>query len=565
MSLNMKKLVFIAGDGFSISFRRHLGIGDAILTRYLIPPPPNIIFRPRHEGDPSIGPLWREDVFPDLFVKWEERTRDLRIADPFERYWDFIRYMTAIPPPRMPEEDGTFTFVTMGSHAELRSYIWHLFTEYDLVIRDALFNRLGENEDVEAIQDFYHNWEWGAVIHRINSEFECSYISYNYDLILERVLSALGFTIISPTSKEQFPGIASRETLVLKPHGSINFYTDFGLYQPKTEPLHNFALYTKIKGFSTWPRADYQEIRPSIFDVVPPGHWGPGHITNPFFNIDDLCRDVIASADVIILCGLSAADPDTPEIDALLSHAAKGSLAIHVGLDGDSENIAAKLLRKHCGAYEFVRVGQTAGLVMPEMLWQLGKDGVDHGTGEPRKTLDKIVIDIVQNYSFGRLDAAGNKLPLGTMILLLVNLSGETVKNVRFIWLLKDPGSGSLLQVSPAWFNLNFQINYGSFDIGPGGRVGVPLIVAELPFQRESELSLIQDNTFYSDIPGDIVMVPPSVEEITAHLIIIDEDEKIWSTVEVVTDVNRVEGIMTFKFRHKGEAIFSTLVWHVNG
>lgn len=564
----MKRLVFILGDGFSINFRRYLGVADQIVTHYLIPPPPHIQFRPRHEGDPPAGPLWTQELFGELWRVWHEEVAPKHGAlDAAGLYWEFLRHMTTIPAPVMKGEDGKFTFYTMGSNVELRSYLWHLFTEYDTIVEEALKRRFGEPEDVRLVQDFYYGWEWGQIIQRLNKEFYCTYISFNYDMILERVLSAMGIKIVCPTSNDQLQLPLERDCrLILKPHGSISFFTDFGFYAPKSAPLRDFALYADRDGFATWATQDYRDARPSIFDVVPPGHSGSQHITNPLFDIGRLCADAVAGADAILLCGLSAADPDTQEMDELLSNASKKSLAVHVGREGDSDNEAAKILRRHCGEYVFVPVSRGRKLAIPAALWQLTVDSIEQapGSGGPRETADRVLVDFVQSVGGEEVMPDGMRRTQSFMLMFLANSSGERVKDGRFVWLIGDGVGGPTVQIPAGWLDLNLDRHSGPFDLEPGGLAGLPLMCAQLPFGEQSKLYLPQDETFPNAVQGNQIVFYPNLVDMRAMLHLVDGRGRVWCSVEFLITILRREDTIRFQFRHAGEEVFSTLVWKVN-
>lgn len=338
----MKKLAFVIGDGFSISFRKHLGVLDRTPTSPLVPCGPEVKFKATDIDSFQTGPLWREELFPELWKAYEgvcrpsltaqERSRLLFMAvrEQALRHSENLNSST---------EDGKIRFITSGVHFEARSYLWHLFVNHSRVIREAIGG-------IQEPRNFYNTWEWGPSLLRMFNSFEVTVISYNYDMVIEHALSALGRLVVQPIRRAERPSEPEHgSTVVLKPHGSINFTIQNDIFRSPGIPHGMFAIFTGVESLGTYAASDIDNLRPVLFDCVPPGH-SLAALLNPEWAIHELAHETITEADIIVLCGLSAAPPDDEEIRELLSYARPDTDLFQVGLASDDSNHASLLLRQ---------------------------------------------------------------------------------------------------------------------------------------------------------------------------------------------------------------------------
>jgi hypothetical protein len=212
----------------------------------------------------------------------------------------------------------------------------------------------------------------------LERDFALSVLTFNYDLLFESIFHRLlGARIIAPVEEprppvEQHP----RGTIpFMHLHGGINHF----LVRPRTfarasanpwlsdgaggvavaNNASNAAL-TLLRepgflGFNYFPLAP---------NLVPPGHQGDD-ICNPFSRSTQLSQDLFGRADLVVFCGLSAAEPDTDEVRQLVNRLRVDALPVQVGLlsnKDDSNDLAQMLARANPGGATFVDAGQLASL-----------------------------------------------------------------------------------------------------------------------------------------------------------------------------------------------------------
>ncbi len=207
----LRNCTLVTGNGFSIDFVSHTGMGDRVRldVNSLLPPPPHVLYLPG-AGDPITSqPLWngQAPLFPLL-------------ADELQRtpgFWDLCESLAKKPLNR-GARDGKWTIDTREAGYQLRVYLWYLFKYYDLELWDGFKSRA------------YLDWRWTGVIAKLLARTNLTCISYNYDCILECVISQFAGSQVHTPWIFADKVVAERQTpaggvLCLKPHGSVSFYS----------------------------------------------------------------------------------------------------------------------------------------------------------------------------------------------------------------------------------------------------------------------------------------------------------------------------------------------------
>ncbi len=352
------KIVLIVGNGFSRGFVKHLNLNEEVATSQLIPPPEWVTYMP-FDNDPQVAlwaegkPLWSPDLFPLLWQDWlkkpAEKSPKEYLKGLYEQYALEEREFLLSSKIR-----GKISFCPRSHRAyQLRAYLFNLFREYERI--------LDKNGSTQGIG----GWEWVIVLHILIRYYEITIVSFNYDCIIEKIISypLEEFKVYQPIldfwySKESLA--MSRRVKLLKPHGSMSHRsgTQFNLGSNKwlSEEIDLEYKHNIFVGYvPTFPIREY----PTIPDLVPPGHAGD-HLFNPQFDFVSTISKEIANCDGLILCGLSASEPDKSEVEGYLQALRKNIPVIHVGLKNgevdDEMNDAGILLRRYGLYQEFCNI-----------------------------------------------------------------------------------------------------------------------------------------------------------------------------------------------------------------
>jgi len=133
--------------------------------------------------------------------------------------------------------------------------------------------------------------------------------------------------------------------LLLKPHGSISYDRLGGLIligfgntwlDPSAHMTLRCVHGTPLIG---WPLDNMPILLP---DLVPPGH-SELHLLDTVTDVVPAINQSIRECDALILCGLSAREPDTEEVKRYLSNLEIGTPVVHV--DKNRNNPAGLLLK----------------------------------------------------------------------------------------------------------------------------------------------------------------------------------------------------------------------------
>ena len=334
---------FIIGDGFSQGFLGSQGLRGDI--RWSIndhfPPTDSLMYLPVENDQFESSPLWDPQKWPRLYAHWEGANR---IGGR-----DFYRalYSGDINPHRAINR---LTYDPASIAFELRCYLWHLFRAHHFQLFSS--SRLSSFD--------LNKWEWFKPFKMMMSEFALGIVSFNYDLIAENFLKNV-FNCLVVHHELRPEDVYLRRPVdsiaMFKMHGSISYYLNTGMpmlmghdANPWMSDIHvgmneivsaNLTLDPGMKVFPEFP------------DMVPPGHFGDDKISQ-LSTVLPLSKSFISSSKVIIICGLSAEEPDTDEVRELVNEIKSDAVVIHVGLIEDADNNLAKILKDRDLQYTFL-------------------------------------------------------------------------------------------------------------------------------------------------------------------------------------------------------------------
>jgi hypothetical protein len=150
--------------------------------------------------------------------------------------------------------------------------------------------------------------------------------------------------------KRCIDSIAARQRndiVLLKPHGSM-MYNPFGggISFGGTPWLDNIGGIKLAPVIACGGRRRYPVLDACIFipDLVPPGH-SEEHLIDLKSDVFQAVRRCISECNALVVCGLQAGEPDTPEVGGYLAQVRNGIPALHVDIDHD--NPAGALLKKY--------------------------------------------------------------------------------------------------------------------------------------------------------------------------------------------------------------------------
>jgi hypothetical protein len=319
--VHSKRVCLILGNGFSIGLTRGAGVYDITEPGPIFPPPPYLDHLPGKSASTPTQ-LWTAASFPLLWEHWPTHASS---ADP--TFHGFCRKIAALP-CRLPTEleavhPGTrrgnpismFPFLLTQPGYELRAYLWYLFRNHHYRLVQFL----------KPHSTTFHDYFYGPT-----ADYLCSLvrdhlvdiISYNYDTHAENLLARRGVKVdVKPLPTPATVHAVQPTSLsvaIVKPHGSIAFFTAPGLYlgpTPWIDPEKtqgNWMWY----GVSVNPFAVYR-FPPDKFpfwpDLIPPGH-AHDTLAAPFEATHDAAKAMISRSDCVILHGFAATPPDDIEL-----------------------------------------------------------------------------------------------------------------------------------------------------------------------------------------------------------------------------------------------------------
>lgn len=201
-------------------------------------------------------------------------------------------------------DDGFYKVekIHLKAYCELIAYLKSLFVYYNSQITD------------DELKDFLEKTDWGwqkffLRLQKTATSNELIFVTYNYDIWLERILKTLQIKFSCLNIKD------SDSIKILKPHGSINFCCKKDL-TINSYKAHTYSLLDNYEDLIIHEEnmLDYKPI------LIPPA----GESKNSGFWAKNIREEVLQKAktltenDKIIICGLSYWYVDRYEIDKLL-------------------------------------------------------------------------------------------------------------------------------------------------------------------------------------------------------------------------------------------------------
>jgi len=333
------RLVLVIDDGFSRSFLHAHGLADQAVTGYLLPPPDSAMYLPGEHDNFTRRPLRLTEQFPRLADSWNKFCdSNPRLTSPREKFRSFCREREseAGSSDRNGPLEGTCFYDTVD--VQFRFYLWFLFKWYNGLIDRAIRN------------DFNANWPWNAGLKKLAIVFDLAVISFNYDLVCERSLDRYSTGVNQNMQALRMKWLF--QPAVIKPHGSIALSIgQKGLDRMWGDnPWLGDAV---LSASDLGVRFDPSLIRnPFAPDIVPPGHAGK-HLWNFRSDATDAAHEAIRSADAVLVCGLSGDEPDTAEVDQLLSQMQGRVPAYQIDLEDGRERPTTKALKRFSGEFQF--------------------------------------------------------------------------------------------------------------------------------------------------------------------------------------------------------------------
>lgn len=314
----MKKAFIILGNGFTIDFLQHYKKFDDTISKKI---DVRNLFR---LGD-TIGTPWDKNRPGFLSYKYcpslwtlgaranssvEDSTSLIEeIITCANMFFDFVNDPKQ-KDKRLELANSENPSLYLKAYSELIIYLQHLFSCYNSVISEEKLKKFLEDDNNE--------WGWLSFFKSIpkNEKYnKIVFITYNYDIWLERILKILGIEFFLGG----FEASNGKKVEIIKPHGSIsfvpqNYTTSYRIkYALDYEgiPIEKLKLqYDKLdeyaKGAIIPPAGDSSRLESS----VPWSH----ELRKLAINL----ASEITKNDEIVLCGMSYGHVDRREIDELL-------------------------------------------------------------------------------------------------------------------------------------------------------------------------------------------------------------------------------------------------------
>lgn len=311
----MKKAFIILGNGFTIDFlSQYAQVDDTVSDKVDV----SNLFR---LGD-KIGTPWDEKpgflsfkYCPSLWTlgaranntPQESSALIEEILTCANMFFDFVNDPDQ-KTKRLELSDSNKDRIYLNAYSELLAYLRHLFACYN----DAI-----DDEQLHAFLD-KTDWGWISFLKKIaDSKYEkVTFVTYNYDIWLERILKALDM----PFLVSGFEPDRCEKIEIIKPHGSISFI-------PKGSYTEIYAINYKLD-FEGYPieqlEVTYENLtRVGRGVIIPPaGDSIRMNTTSPWSSYlreqaKNKALDVNEN-DEIVLCGISYWHVDRRELDSLL-------------------------------------------------------------------------------------------------------------------------------------------------------------------------------------------------------------------------------------------------------
>ena len=206
-----KRCALLVGNGLSIDLVEHLRMSNRVNLRTLDPRAVRYDIKggdPRFLGrlltDPELFPYLPLDLFRRGDYTLQELCLEVHDGAPPQFNMDKSKGRLSPMPNLYPLE------------WQFRSFLWLLFENLDRRVRNRLIGLTG-------VRGKHLDWRWAEVLWRLVRSTDVVLLSYNYEVLLETVMSQVGIVVeMDPNWRkvDRYSG-SPNHVLALKPHGSI--------------------------------------------------------------------------------------------------------------------------------------------------------------------------------------------------------------------------------------------------------------------------------------------------------------------------------------------------------
>ena len=316
----MSRIFVILGNGFTIDFLQHFTqvnqdilnkIDVANLFRFgdIITPPWNRL--PGMLSYKNTPNLWKLGARCSISSE-ESNALIEEILTCANMFFDFVNDDDQ-KDKRLEMIDNANYYLL--AYSELLIYLRQLFSYYnDLITNEQL------NEFITS-----NSWGWINFFRRLSSYKDITFVTYNYDIWLERILKTLSipFEIYGFSQNQKNNKSAKQEKNkieIIKPHGSISFVS-------RNNVNKNYAINYNVN-------IDAVKLEDYKLEYTGLGNYDKGLIIPPAGDSSRLSHKAIwseslrkaaeeeatkiDSQDYVILCGMSYGHVDRKELDTIL-------------------------------------------------------------------------------------------------------------------------------------------------------------------------------------------------------------------------------------------------------
>ncbi|HEX2945698.1 MAG TPA: hypothetical protein VHT96_07060 [Clostridia bacterium] len=306
----MKRLLIILGNGFTIDFINKISKNDKVDVKNLFRfgHAVNLPFdkRPGFLSYKNCPNLWTLGARPN---KEDEESQALieEILTCTNMFFDFINEADQ-KSKRLSLEEPENQSIYIRAYSELVVYLKNLFTYYDTCISNDEIDKFVNSSEIR--------WGWKDLFKNlvVDNYERITFVTYNYDIWLERILNILGI-------EYEICGLESKPEVkvnIIKPHGSINFI-------PKTDSGDKFKInyrmnFDGIEISQLKLESDFINYTRSA--IIPPAGDSSRMQTSSWASKLrlDAKNEVkkITDSDEVIICGMSYWHVDRKELDEIL-------------------------------------------------------------------------------------------------------------------------------------------------------------------------------------------------------------------------------------------------------
>jgi hypothetical protein len=340
----LKKALIVLGNGLSIDCLTHVKAREQIDTVSLFRRGAEVL---SPEGD-DIGflsrrfcpALWSLGVRPHLDARSAISIveRVLSAAQAFVQHRHRSAYI---------ESDGSLRpeLTHLRAYCELAHYLRQLFLMYDSEVKESFSKNAIES------------WKWALFFQKLQSEArEIVVVNYNYDLFLERALTALDIPFVYAGLNEDVDPSNASKIKIYKPHGSINFVGKDDVAVIKSERPPREIDYRLAEDLTTKRQLRVQDFQPEDFWLrysgIPPAgesarlgqSWNKGVHQKILDQAKTMQQD-----DLFVACGVSYWHVDRSEIDSIIAelHPEVRAYMVNPAPSPEFDSVLSSLFRQY--------------------------------------------------------------------------------------------------------------------------------------------------------------------------------------------------------------------------